>query len=99
MHFTWDSLSTQTPEKTSIEQLTESFISGLQANFPSTVNTIFRYTTVPLCATVHSYHVYCLSSRTGDKLSVRHDDQTSKPCALCQVKSQGVSIVQCSVAL
>jgi len=40
-------LATLTPEKTSIEQLTESFIAGLQASFPSTVNTIFRYTALP----------------------------------------------------
>ncbi|XP_037530472.1 cytoplasmic tRNA 2-thiolation protein 2 [Nematolebias whitei] len=36
------SLETKTPEKASIQRLTESFVTKLQADFPSTVSTIYR---------------------------------------------------------
>lgn len=32
----------QTPEKASIQRLTESFVTKLQADFPSTVSTVYR---------------------------------------------------------
>ncbi|MEQ2160285.1 Cytoplasmic tRNA 2-thiolation protein 2, partial [Goodea atripinnis] len=32
----------QTPDKASIQRLTESFVTKLQADFPSTVSTIYR---------------------------------------------------------
>jgi cytoplasmic tRNA 2-thiolation protein 2 len=35
-------LTTLEPEHTSIERLTESFVAGLQVDFPSTVSTVFR---------------------------------------------------------
>ncbi|XP_030649791.1 cytoplasmic tRNA 2-thiolation protein 2 isoform X2 [Chanos chanos] len=35
-------LDTKTPEKASIQRLTESFVTKLQADFPSTVSTIYR---------------------------------------------------------
>lgn len=35
-------LTSMIPEKTSIERLTESFINGLQTEFPSTISTVFR---------------------------------------------------------
>ncbi|KAK5604780.1 hypothetical protein CRENBAI_010895 [Crenichthys baileyi] len=36
------SLDTKTPDKASIQRLTESFVTNLQADFPSTVSTIYR---------------------------------------------------------
>ncbi|KAM4600088.1 cytoplasmic tRNA 2-thiolation protein 2 [Fundulus diaphanus] len=36
------SLDTKTPDKASIQRLTESFVTKLQADFPSTVSTIYR---------------------------------------------------------
>ena len=37
-----DILCTQADSYSSIEQLTEMFVSGLQAEYPNTVSTIFR---------------------------------------------------------
>ena len=50
-------MTSQEPEMASIEQLTESFIAGLQVDFPSTTSTVFR------CATKtrihkHKSHLY-----------------------------------------
>ncbi|KAM4730375.1 cytoplasmic tRNA 2-thiolation protein 2 isoform 2-T2 [Anableps anableps] len=40
--FVIPSLDTKTPDKASIQRLTESFVTKLQADFPSTVSTIYR---------------------------------------------------------
>lgn len=52
------SLDTKTTEKASIQHLTESFITKLQADFPSTVSTIYR--------TSEKLQTACKSSSTAD---------------------------------
>ncbi|KAM9345047.1 cytoplasmic tRNA 2-thiolation protein 2 [Symphorus nematophorus] len=52
------SLDTKTTEKASIQRLTESFVTKLQADFPSTVSTIYR--------TSEKLQTACKSSSTAD---------------------------------
>ena len=73
----------QESEQASIERLTESFIAGLQVDFPSTTSTVFR------CAgrdtDTQNSMILLVHYRTGDKLTVG-GDKDSKRCTLCQVR-------------
>ncbi|KAK2848608.1 hypothetical protein Q5P01_008442 [Channa striata] len=52
------SLDTKMPDKASVQRLTESFVTNLQADFPSTVSTIYR--------TSEKLHTACERSSTVD---------------------------------
>ncbi|XP_006825183.2 cytoplasmic tRNA 2-thiolation protein 2-A-like [Saccoglossus kowalevskii] len=64
------SLTTKCPVNASINRLTETFVTGLQVDFPSTVNTVFR-TGEKLCVTDSSDNSpvqYCILCRDTDNL-------------------------------
>ena len=77
----WTGLS-QEMEQASIECLTESFIAGLQAEFPSTTSTVFRF--LPGSCVTHTGLLLYICCRTGDKLTVGGDEKSER-CALCEV--------------
>ncbi|XP_036400210.1 cytoplasmic tRNA 2-thiolation protein 2 isoform X2 [Megalops cyprinoides] len=60
-------LDTKAPDKASIQRLTESFVTKLQADFPSTVSTIYR--------TGEKLHTACPPQNT--------DSEPSAKCLLC----------------
>ncbi|KAJ7986064.1 hypothetical protein DPEC_G00346930 [Dallia pectoralis] len=60
-------LDTKTPDRASIQRLTESFVTKLQMDFPSTVSTIYR--------TSEKLHTACPPQNTNR--------QTSDKCLLC----------------
>ena len=76
----------------SVEYLTRNFIRHLQANFPSTVNTIFRYVKLQKIV-IDSLRI--LIHRTGDKLSMGREatSSTEGVCGLCQVSSECTAFV------
>lgn len=80
----------QRREKTSIHRLMESFLLGLQADFPSTISTVYRYGTLGWDTHTHT-QAGCPPSpilyghRTGEKLSAAPAEASSElqRCLLC----------------
>ncbi|NXJ04614.1 CTU2 protein, partial [Odontophorus gujanensis] len=76
-------------EKTSIHRLMESFLLGLQVDFPSTISTVYRYSTSGRGGWGQTMGCPCSSPlhicRTGEKLSVAPAEASSElqRCLLC----------------
>ncbi|KAK7175693.1 hypothetical protein R3I93_000072 [Phoxinus phoxinus] len=92
-------LETRTPDKASVQRLTEAFITNLQAEFPSTVSTIYRTSeklhTVKPSESEHSEPAsrcllcVCALDTCVDKASAFHATLLSEQ--LSQIKLQDVS--------
>ncbi|NXD29709.1 CTU2 protein, partial [Spelaeornis formosus] len=81
-------LLTKRREKPSIHQLVERFLLGLQEEFPSTINTVYRYegpSGVPGVWGDWTAPTPCVGCRTGEKLSPEPAKASSESqrCLLC----------------
>lgn len=73
----------QTPDKASVHCLTESFVTKLQVDFPSTVSTIYRSVGTHVCT--HTVCTLVFEDKTKSKFSLR----SFKPaCVLCRTSEK-----------